>query len=83
VGAGHRGRRSCRDRLHHRAVHPDLAFTDPDVQQEAKIGILVESAAAALLALLVFRVLAYRGSLCYPEDVQASLPPLAQIADPD
>lgn len=42
----------------------------------------VGSALAALLALAVFRVLAYRGGLCYPEDEQASLPPLAQIPDP-
>ncbi len=61
----------------------DLAFDDPIQQQDAKVGILVGSAGAALLALAVFRLLAYRGGLCYPEHVRASLPPLDQIPDPD
>ncbi len=61
----------------------DLAFDDPALQQQAKIGILTGSLAAALLALGVFRFLAARGGLCLPEDGVASLPPLSQIPDPD
>ena len=61
----------------------DLAFEDPALRQQAKIGILSGSALAALLALGVFRFLAARGGLCLPEDGIATLPALADIPDPD
>ena len=61
----------------------DLAFDEPALQQQAKIGILVGSALAALLALGVFRFLSARGALCLPEDGVASLPALAEIPDPE
>ena len=61
----------------------DLAFTDPALQSQAKIGILVGSGLAALLALGVFRFLGARGELCLPQDAVASLPALADISDPD
>ena len=61
----------------------DLAFDDPQLKQDAKIGILVASALAALIALGVFRVLANRGGLCLPEGDVLALPPLAEIPDPE
>ena len=61
----------------------DLAFADEQLRQEAKIGILAGSALAALIALTVFRVLANRGGLCLPEDEVTTLPPLAEIPDPE
>jgi len=61
----------------------ELAFDDPQLQQEAKIGILFASAFAALMAFGVFRFLSSRGGLCLPEDGVASLPVLADIPDPD
>jgi NhaA family Na+:H+ antiporter len=61
----------------------ELAFADPALQQEAKIGILVGSALAALLALAVFRFLSARGGLCLPGSEVRTLPPLSQIPDPD
>jgi Na+/H+ antiporter NhaA len=39
----------------------DLAFTDPDLRDQAKIGVLFASVIAALLATLLFRVAARRG----------------------
>jgi NhaA family Na+:H+ antiporter len=39
----------------------DLAFTDPALQAEAKVGILVASATAALLGWALFRLAARRG----------------------
>ena len=61
----------------------ELAFDDALLQQQAKIGILAGSALAALLALGIFRFLASRGGLCLPEDGVATLPPLADIRDPE
>jgi NhaA family Na+:H+ antiporter len=61
----------------------DLAFEDPLLQQQAKIGILAGSALAALIALAVFRFLSARGGLCLPEDAELSLPPLEDIPDPE
>jgi NhaA family Na+:H+ antiporter len=61
----------------------DLAFDDEALRQQAKIGILVGSALAALMALLVFRFLSARGGLCLPEDDLLALPALKDIPDPD
>jgi len=61
----------------------DLAFDNPLLQQEAKIGILVGSALAAALALGVFRFLSARGGLCLPGQELRSLPPMSAIPDPD
>ena len=61
----------------------ELAFTDPVLRQDAKIGILVGSALAALLALAVFRFLSARGGLCLPGSEVRTLPPLREIPDPD
>ena len=61
----------------------ELAFTDPALQQQAKIGILVGSALAAALALGVFRFLSSRGGLCLPDQEVRTLPPLSEIPDPD
>ncbi len=61
----------------------ELAFDDPMLQQDAKVGILAGSLLAALLSLGVFRFLASRGGLCRPEDGVATLPALADIPDPD
>lgn len=60
-----------------------LAFPDPALQSQAKIGILAGSATAALLALAVFRFLGARGALCLPEDGPAPLPAPGDIPDPD
>ncbi|MCW2679797.1 MAG: sodium:proton antiporter, partial [Frankiales bacterium] len=61
----------------------ELAFEDPVLRQDAKIGILVGSFLAAVIALGVFRFLSSRGGLCLPGDEVRTLPPLRQIPDPD
>lgn len=57
----------------------DLAFDDPQLQQQTKIGIL----AGSVLALGIFRFLSARGGLCLPEDAALSLPALHEIPDPE
>ncbi len=61
----------------------ELAFDDAALQQQAKIGILVGSVLAALLALAVFRFLSARGGLCVPQDGALLLPAAQDIPDPE
>ncbi|QTE29473.1 Na+/H+ antiporter NhaA [Pengzhenrongella sicca] len=62
----------------------ELAFTDPDLQEQAKIGILAGSLTAAVLGTIALRVLGERLPLCTPgEDLPAALPPLPWRAPVD
>ena len=56
----------------------DLAFDDPLMRDQAKIGILAGSLIAALLGAWILRVMGERTSLCSPmgESAPTSLPPL-------
>jgi Na+/H+ antiporter NhaA len=56
----------------------DLAFHDPSLRDQAKIGILSGSAIAALVGAWILRVMGERTSLCSPagERAPSSLPPL-------
>lgn len=56
----------------------DLAFTDPDLHNEAVVGILAGSVIAATLGTLIFRLLGDRGGVCAPpgaEEDRPALPP--------
>ncbi|NUW30547.1 Na+/H+ antiporter NhaA [Nonomuraea sp. SMC257] len=48
----------------------DLAFTDPDVQAQAKIGILAGSLLSALTGWIVFRLAWDRGGVCAPPEAE-------------
>jgi Na+/H+ antiporter NhaA len=48
----------------------DLAFEDPRLHSEAKIGILAGSLLAALLGWLIFRLAWNRGGVCAPPDAE-------------
>ncbi len=61
----------------------ELAFEDPQLQQDAKIAILFGSAVAAALALGIFRFLSARGALCLPDEPVRTLPAPSEIPDPD
>jgi NhaA family Na+:H+ antiporter len=56
----------------------DLAFDDPLLREQAKIGILAGSLIAAILGAWILRVMGERTSLCSPAGLTApvSLPPL-------
>jgi NhaA family Na+:H+ antiporter len=56
----------------------DLAFADPALRDDAKIGILSGSLIAALLGAWVLRIMGERTSLCSPagDSAPAALPPL-------
>jgi NhaA family Na+:H+ antiporter len=60
----------------------ELAFQDPFLQQQVKIGILAGSATAAVLALAAFHFLGARGGLCLRETDSESLPDPFLIPDP-
>ncbi|MFD1545376.1 Na+/H+ antiporter NhaA [Nonomuraea guangzhouensis] len=64
----------------------DLAFDDPSVQSQAKIGILSGSLLAALLGGVIFRLAWDRGGVCAPPDAEPEeeLPELlAEPVGPD
>jgi Na+:H+ antiporter, NhaA family len=48
----------------------DLAFEDPRLHSEAKIGILAGSLLAALLGWIIFRLAWNRGGVCAPPDAE-------------
>ncbi|MHA6795406.1 Na+/H+ antiporter NhaA [Pseudonocardia bannensis] len=52
----------------------DLALSDPELQAEAKIGILTGSILAGLIGWLIFRLLGERGGQCSPSGLPV-LPP--------
>jgi hypothetical protein len=56
----------------------DLAFSDPALRDQAKIGILAGSLTAALLGAWILRIMGERTSLCSPAGAGAPavLPPL-------
>ncbi|MGX7680008.1 Na+/H+ antiporter NhaA [Jatrophihabitans sp. DSM 45814] len=56
----------------------DLAFDDPSMRDQAKIGILAGSLVAALLGAWILRVMGERTSLCSPlgDNAPLALPPL-------
>jgi Na+:H+ antiporter, NhaA family len=60
----------------------DLAFDDPVLRDQAKIGILTGSLVAALLGAWILRVMGERTPLCSPVDdtAPAALPPLPWTA---
>jgi Na+:H+ antiporter, NhaA family len=61
----------------------DLAFTDERLREEATIGILAGSVTAAVLGIVLLRVLGERFSLCSPEtEGPPSLPPRPWVAPP-
>ena len=62
----------------------DLAFDDPLLRDQAKIGILVGSLIAALLGAWTLRVMGERTSLCSPagDGAPSALPPLPWSAPP-
>ena len=59
----------------------DLAFHDPVMRDQAKIGILSGSLIAALLGAWILRVMGERTSLCSPagDSAPASLPAAAMV----
>lgn len=48
----------------------DLAFDDPAIQSQAKIGIVAGSLVSALLGWLIFRMAWDRGGVCAPPDAE-------------
>jgi NhaA family Na+:H+ antiporter len=62
----------------------DLAFTDPVLRDQAKIGILMGSVIAAVLGAWIIRVMGQRTSLCSPagDTAPTSLPPLPWSSPP-
>ncbi|WP_214320634.1 Na+/H+ antiporter NhaA [Nonomuraea sediminis] len=59
----------------------DLAFDDPAVQNQAKIGILAGSLLSALLGSFIFRLAWDRGGVCAPPDAEPEeeLPELLSV----
>jgi len=61
----------------------DLAFDDERLREQATIGILFGSVAAAIAGIVLLRVLGERFSLCTPEaEGPPSLPPRPWVAPP-
>ena len=54
----------------------DLAFDDPELREQAVVGVLAGSLLAALLGAAIFRFLGDRGGICAPPGAAADLPTL-------
>ena len=54
----------------------DLAFSDPELREQAIVGVLAGSMLAALLGFVVFRFLGERGGVCAPPGTEEELPEL-------
>jgi Na+/H+ antiporter NhaA len=59
----------------------DLAFDDPSIQSQAKIGILVGSLLSAAVSFVIFRMAWDRGGVCAPPDAEPEeeLPELLSV----